>query len=111
MAARIGVKVNLVADVYSSMREIELKRGTSKTLLVTAGMAALRSASDADRDEWIQWATLIDEEKITWDEFAKFADQAQKERQKALVRLAQRVLSDEVASYREEQKGQKREGA
>jgi len=74
------------------MREIELDLGVSKTLVVTAGIAALRLLEKEERAAVLRWAKLIDDGEIEWAEFEKAADLKAGERMAALQKLAAEAL-------------------
>lgn len=93
MAKRTGVKVNLVWPVYRWFRDQELRTGLSKSLLATAALCALRASPE--REAAIQWAKLLDEDQITWEEFEAACDRTAKQRGEALKRVVERVLRAE----------------
>jgi hypothetical protein len=104
MAERVGIKANLRREVQSWLRDEELRTGLSKTMLVTAALAALRVLPKRERDAVVKWAKLLDEELSSWADFERACDETAKDRAESLERGAVRALQRGIEASREEQK-------
>lgn len=74
-----------MTDVYRWMREEELHAHTSKTIVTTAALMALRMLDKHERDSLMQWAKVIDDGVVTWQQFESIAGATAKQRGKALA--------------------------
>lgn len=96
MAGRTGIRANLVREVYRWFREQEFGTGLSKTMLVTAGITALRLFDESERAGIIQWAKAVDEGIATWSELGNLRGKSARERSKILIDRWKEVLAREL---------------
>ena len=86
------MNANLLPDTYAWFRDLEIRRARTKTVAVTASLAALRMQPREQQDEMIQWARLIDDGIVTWVYFEKVCGETDKRRLEALKRTLERAV-------------------
>ncbi|MCO6436524.1 MAG: hypothetical protein J5J06_05505 [Phycisphaerae bacterium] len=91
--------LNIHPQVWPWFRRQELDNGITKTRLVQAGIAALRFLGSGEREAMVQWATLIDEDQVTWAEFDEWCSANQKQREQSLRRVLARAIGHELAAH------------
>ena len=100
-AGKTAAKGMLPDAAFAWVRELELNRPTSRTMVLTAAVVALRLLESEEQDEAFKWAKLLCDESVDWDEFVAACHENQAARRKALQRLVQSVFDGSRPEHRE----------
>ena len=106
---RPRMTLNVPIGVWRWFRRIEIRGQVSKTRLVVAGIAALRSLGDEERDAMIQWAVLLDRGGATWEDYEKACEGTARDRARALKAAVERALEHELEGFQRSRTGRKSE--
>jgi hypothetical protein len=96
MSKKHQININVSDDVYRWIRSIEMRSGLSKTRIALASMVAFCHLGDAEQNAVTQWANLLDEGQISWQEIQAAADRTQKQRADALRKVVDGILAREL---------------
>lgn len=90
--ARKPFKADPQADVVYWARRIEAKKAVSRTIVATAGLVALKFASEQELESLLQWAGLLNDEHIQWAELEAVVKLRQEQREAALRKALEAAI-------------------
>lgn len=79
--------IRLEPEMRDWVLSMEVKTGCTKTRLAMAGLLAFYACTQEDREELMQWASLLDAEEIGFSQFEKSFKKKEADRKKNLQTL------------------------
>jgi cytochrome P450 len=101
MTKKPRIVVTMPEGPYGRFRREAVRRSVRNSRLGLACIAAFFGVDEDVREQSLRWAALLDEDRVSWEEFEGACKSTAKRRKAALQRLLDRAIGRRIRSRQE----------